>query len=455
MRDGGHTGCVIRDAEIYGAEYRKARSRAIDVLKNEAARCRECDSPMCQQACPAGLDIPGFISAFRQGDLPAAYSLLAAGNLLPEMCAMICPVEVQCEGACVERILNGKPVAISHIQYEIARQARENGYAGLKIPVELSDQRIAVVGAGPAGLACAAALLQFGHVVDLFEKNSVIGGKPASVIPADKLTAENLRLEFDTLFKEAMEKKRLTLHLGDSLNKFSNLDHLKHRFRFVFLGFGLSESIQLPRTVFRPAGVEDALGFLKRIKSGSNLRVEKTVVVIGGGNSAFDSALAAQKCGADDVYVVYRRSFQEMPAWPEQKQDALARGIHILVLMQPIDYIEKDGRLTGVRMARTELEGTDPAGRRRFKLISGSEFVFPAKQAIEALGQKIAPDVIEALGGIPLTADGRIQVDARFRVLDNVYAGGDIIHETHTAVQAVADGLRAAAIINERISKRS
>ncbi len=450
MRDGGRTGCVIRDKEIYAAEYKKARRRAADTLKREAERCRDCDSPMCQLACPAGLDVPGFIKAYADGDIEKAYSILSEKNVFPEMCALICPTEVQCQGACLENIMNDAPVMISEIQRAIARQAREMGLTTIRIPEKSSGKKVAVIGAGPAGIACAAKLLQLGHHVEIFEKAKVIGGIPGTTIPFQRIDAELVFEEANNLFIEAKNKNRFLLHTDFPLNEKNNLDSIRNRFDAVFLGFGLSASMNLPSATSRPDGVEDALSFLKRMKSKSNLFVGKKVAVLGGGNTAIDTAVVAKQAGAQDVYIVYRRSFNEMPAWPKERDAALEQGIHFLILSQPLDYVAENGRLKGLKIARTELGELDASGRRRPIIVPNSEYIFPVDHVIEAIGQRIDDETKKALGNLELDNNGWIKVDDHFQTsMENVFAGGDIINGGTTAVQAVAEGMKAAASIHE------
>ena len=452
MRDGGKTGCVIRDKEIYAEEYKKARRRAADTLKREAERCRDCDSPMCQLACPAGLDVPGFIKAYAEGDIEKAYSILSEKNVFPEMCALICPTEVQCQGACLENIMNDAPVMIAEIQRAIARQAREMGLTTIRIPEKSSGKKVAVIGAGPAGIACVAKLLQLGHHVEIFEKAPVIGGIPGTIIPFQRIDAQIVFEEANNLFIEANNKKRFVLHTDFPLNENNNLESIRSRFDAVFLGFGLSAAMNLPSATSRPEGVEDALSFLKRMKTKSDLSVGKKVAVLGGGNTAIDAAVVAKQAGAQDVYIVYRRSFKEMPAWKKERDSALEQGIHFLILSQPLDYIAENGRLKGVKIARTALGEPDASGRRRPLIVPHSEYIFPVDHVIEAIGQRIDDETKQALGKLELNNNGWIRVNEHFQTsIKNVFAGGDIINGGTTAVQAVAEGMRTAKAIHEQL----
>jgi len=450
MRDGGRTGCVIRDKEIYGPEYRKLRKSATDTLKKEAERCRDCDSAMCQLACPAGLDIPGFIKAYAENNIEKAYSILSEKNIFPEMCALICPTEVQCEGACLENILKAAPVAISEIQREIAQKAQELGLATIIIPEMFTGKKVAVIGGGPAGISCAAKLLQKGHQVEIFEKSTTVGGVPGSTIPWQRIDARIIKTEVSKLFEKAEVTGRLKINTNYPLNSKNNLDSIKQKFDAVFLGFGLSASMNLPGATCFPDGVEDAISFLKRMKTKSDLSIGEKVAVLGGGNTAIDAAVVAKENGARDVYIIYRRSFNEMPAWQKERNLALKKGIHFLILSQPLDYIEKNGKLTGLKIARTDLGEPDESGRRRPVVIKNSEFVFQVDFVIEAIGQRIDEETKSAIDNIELNKSGWIKVNTNFLTsVEKVFAGGDIINGGTTAVQAVAEGMKAATAINE------
>jgi len=452
MRDDGKTGCVIRDKEIYGPEYRKVRKMAADNLKKEAEKCRDCDSAMCQLACPAGLDVPGFIKAYGEGDIEKAYSILSEKNVFPEMCALICPTEVQCEGACLENILKAAPVTISEIQRTIAKQAQELGITTINISDKKSGKRVAVIGAGPAGIACAAKLLQTGHQVEIFEKAATVGGIPGTTIPMQRIDANIILSEVGKLFERAKEAGRLKIHTNYPLNAKNNLDSIKQKFDAVFLGFGLSASMSLPGATCHPHGIEDAITFLKRMKVKSDLTIGEKVAVLGGGNTAIDAAVVAKENGARDVYVVYRRSFNEIPAWPKERDLALEKGIHFLILSQPLDYVEKNGKLTGLKIARTELGEPDESGRRKPVINEGSEFVLKVNHVIEAIGQRIDEESKQAIGGIELNKNGWIKVNGDFLTsVDRVFAGGDIINGGTTAVQAVAEGMKAAESMNKML----
>ncbi len=450
MRDGGMTGCVVRDSAIYGPQYREARRHAMDRLTEEARRCRDCENPTCAKACPAHVDVPGFVRAFGDGRYRDAYDLLRRTNALPEMCAFVCPSEVQCEGGCVEHIFCEHPIPIRDIQLEVCRIARREGWTGIRLPAESRPGRIAVVGAGPAGLACAIRLLELGHKVEIFEHCSRLGGTPDAMIPTERMG--DAETEIHAILAPALKNGRLAIHTPAGLGSDLPLKDLRSRFDAIFLAMGLQGSASLGKA----DGVVDALIFLREAKAGRQKTVPDRVAVIGGGNTAMDAAVVARRLGAADVFLIYRRSFTEMPAWPSERDRALHAGVHMLILTQPLGYdVDAAGRLLGVRIVRTDLGPPDEQGRRRPVPRPDSETVLPVGLAIEAIGQTLSPETRAALEGLALTEDGLVKVKAGSQEtsLDGVYAGGDMVNGGSTAVQGIHEGMRAAEEIAARLAQ--
>jgi NADPH-dependent glutamate synthase beta subunit-like oxidoreductase/2,4-dienoyl-CoA reductase-like NADH-dependent reductase (Old Yellow Enzyme family) len=453
MRDGAMTGCVVRDSEIYGPQYRLGRRFALDRLQEEARRCRQCEFATCTQHCPARIDIPAFIRAFADGDIRQAYSLLRTSNALPEMCGYVCPADEQCQGGCIEKIFCQNPIPIQDIQLLVCRLARREGYAGIEISARETGKRIAVVGAGPAGLAASIRLLESGHRVTLFDRALRLGGTPDTLIPGDRYgLAEN---EVESILKPARAAGRLDIRLGQALGPSLPLATLRADFDAVLLAIGLTSSTGLDDQA-APPGVVDALSFLRQAKRNEVQSLPNRVAVLGGGNTAMDAASTARRLGAADVYVVYRRSFSEMPAWPQEREHFLSMGGHFLVLTQPLGYVKgPDRAITGVRICRTELGEPDASGRRRPITVPGSESVLNVGLAIEAIGQRLDPVLRQELAAIQFTRDGRIALlakDSFATSLPGVYAAGDIVNGGTTAVQGIAEGLKAAMEISSRMA---
>lgn len=446
MRDGGQTGCVVRDSAIYGPEYRKARQRALDTLKEEAKRCRECEFPTCQAGCPAAVEIPAFIKAFREDRFQDAYEILRHQNPLPEICACVCPSDVQCEGRCVESIFSQHPIPIRQIQEAVCRIARREGWTGVRVPSSPPIGRVAIVGAGPAGLACAIRLVERGAAVEIFDRHQAAGGIPDRVIPSERLSAGHP--EWQAILAPAQACGRVVFHGGFELGHSLSLRALREQFDAVFLALGLPAAAPL-----NPGheGVIDALTFLTRLKEGSwPLPLPERVAVLGGGNTAMDAACEARRHGARDVFLIYRRSFQELPAWPLERDHALALGVHFLILTQPVGYVtDARNRLSGIRIQHTDLGPPDASGRRSPIPRPETEHLLPAGLAIEAIGQILPAPLRHALTDLTFSPDGTLAVDFRTGAtsLPRVYAGGDLVNGGATAVRAVADGVRAAEAI--------
>lgn len=494
MRDGAMTGCVVRDSEIYGPQYRLGRRFALDRLQDEARKCRDCEEATCTRACPAHVNVPAFIKAFADGDIRKAYDVLRESNLLPEMCAYVCPSEVQCEGGCLEKIFCEHPIPIRDIQLLTCKLARRNGFTGVRLPGLSTGKRVAVVGAGPAGLAGAIRLLEQGHSVTLLERGAEFGGTPTTVIPGDRYG--DAQTEAEAILKPALAAGRLDVKFGWELGESARgvatppsplpspaegrgkRDHLSpggrgrtavggpgegggratgislsalvRDYDAVLLAIGLSGSTSLG---YAP-GVFDALSFLKQAKSGEVKSIPVRVAVLGGGNTAMDAAVTARKLGARDVYLVYRRSFAEMPAWPAEREKFMASGGHCLILTQPLGYERgPDGKLAGLRIARTELGEPDASGRRRPQVLPQTESLLEVGMVIEALGQQIPEELKVHLQPLQFTKDGRVKTvapDSCATGYGRVYVAGDLLNGGTTAVQGVAEGMKAAAEIGAR-----
>lgn len=455
MRDGGRAGCVVRDHEVYAPIFFEGQMHNQAVMRRLAETCRSCAAPTCQTGCPAGVDVPSFVRAIADGDERRAYEVLREANPLPEICAYVCPSEVQCEGQCVQQWIGGGAVPIKLLQRYVSALARKQGWTQLPVPLQTTGKRVAVIGAGGAGLGCAMQLLQDGHTVTIIDAGNGPGGTACEVIPGERLASDCGKSEIAAIL-DTVPADRLQWRRGVRMNADMTVDDLlAEGFDAVFVGIGLGEPVLLPGAD-RPAnGVVDALGFLREMKSGSCAHVPRSVAVLGGGNTAVDAAVTAKRAGARDVYLVYRRSFAEMPAWPKERDEALAEGVHFLILTQPLDYVSDDqGRLTGLRVASTRLGEPDDGGRRKPELIPDSERILPVDMVIEAIGQRPPDDLAEWLCGVELDRLGLIVTDALTMQTgrDRVYAGGDIVNGGRTVVQAVAEGVRAARAITAALT---
>lgn len=447
MRDGGRSGCVPRDAEIYEPIYKAGRAEALDTIQEMARTCRQCNDPTCVRRCPAEVNIPEFVGHIAAGRFRAAYQTLRQANVLAAVCGYVCPAETLCESGCINQHYS-TTVPIRHLQRWVSRKAVDEGWAQeAPAAARTSRKRIAVLGAGAAGISATCALASFGHSVTLYDARPHPGGTAGSTIPEERLPDDIMRAEMRAVLDSCGDLVRMeVLQIGDG----STLDNiLAEGFDAVLVALGLSDSVALPGAV-RPAdGVVGALEFLETAKRGG--KAAGTVLVLGGGNTAIDAAVSAKRAGAAEVSIVYRRSFAEMPAWPEERDAALRSGINFLVLTAPISYlIDDEGKLTGLRVVRTHLGQPGADGRRQPVPIDGSEHVLPADLVIEALGQRTSTGLRTAFGGLRFTERGLLWTEeASLRTSRaGVFAAGDIVNGGTTVVQAVAEGARAAREID-------
>jgi glutamate synthase (NADPH/NADH) small chain len=441
---------VPRDAAIYEPIYKAGREEAFDVILEMAKTCRQCNDPTCVGRCPARVNIPRFVGHIAEGRFREAYETLREANVLAAVCGYVCPSETLCEAGCINQHYTAA-VPIRHLQRWVSRKAVEEGWAAEPRPeARRSGKRVAVLGAGPAGVAAAATLASLGHSVTLFEAGPAPGGLAAETIPAGRLPDSMIRGEIEAVLASSGKVERRS---GLRLSSFYTLDGvLAEGFDAALVALGLSQSVPLPGAVRPASGVVSALEFLAGVKRGNT--VSGSVLVLGGGNTAIDAALSAKRAGASDVAIVYRRSFAEMPAWPQERDLAIEAGINFLILTQPVDYVAEGGRLAGVRVVRTRLGAPGKDGRRSPQPIPGSEHVLPADLVVEAIGQRADAEVERALAGLRFTASGVLWTrdDTLETSRPGVFAAGDIVNGGTTVVQAVAEGARAARAVDAWLS---
>ncbi|HWR53766.1 MAG TPA: FAD-dependent oxidoreductase [Bryobacteraceae bacterium] len=442
MRDGGRSGCVPRDAEVYEPIFKAGRAEALDTITAMARTCRQCNDPTCVTGCPAHVNIPEFVGHIAEGRFREAYESLRNRNVLAAACGYVCPAETQCEAHCINEHY-GVPVPIRHLQRWVSTKAVQEGWASQpRARREPTGKRVAVIGAGPAGISAAAALAESGHFVALLDRGASLGGVAHATIPAERLPDDILQREaHDVLASSGVAEYRPFTPLGPTYT----LEHVAAEFDGVVLALGLGRSVPLPSATRPASGVTGALEFLAQAKRGAT--ISGTVLVLGGGNTAIDAAVSAKHAGASDVSIVYRRSFAEMPAWPNERDQAIREGVNFIILTAPVEYVsDAEGRLTGLKVVRTKLGAPDVRGRRSPEAIPGTEHVLPADLVIEAIGQSVDDETAAALTGVELTRAGLVRT--REGSLETarpcVFAAGDIVNGGATVVEAVAEGARAA-----------
>ncbi|CAG2380045.1 NAD(P)-dependent oxidoreductase [Burkholderia sola] len=402
-----------------------------------ASRCHYCYDAPCVHACPTQIDIPSFIRKIGNGNLKGAAMDILSANPLGGMCARVCPTEILCESACVRNHQDAQPVAIGALQRHATDWAMETGAVQFRRAPE-TGRHVAVVGAGPAGLACAHRLALAGHRVTLFDARPKAGGLNEYGIAAYKTVDDFAQREVEWLLSVG----GITLETGMALGRDVTLDALREQHDAVFLAMGLGGVRTLAIDGEQLGGVMNAVDFIEQVRQADgleNVPVGRRVVVIGGGNTAIDAAVQSRKLGAERVTMVYRRGVDAMSATWAEREFAQKSGVTLVTHAKPVRIAGTDGQVTGVE----------------FEAASGERFSVDADMVLKAIGQMLVPDGVAAE---LLTADGsRIAVDADGRTaLPDVWAGGDCAATggIDLTVQAVQDGKRAAASIDATLAAR-
>lgn len=412
-----------------------------------AARCYYCFDAPCIQACPTSIDIPTFIRGIFTDNLRGAAEEILGANILGGMCARVCPTEILCEGDCVRNVDDDQPVQIGALQrYATDWVYRDNATLFERAPE--TGKRIAVIGAGPAGLSCAHQLARAGHRVTIYDANAKPGGLNEYGIAAYKVPGFAQR-EVEWL----MSIGGIELHCGPALGRELTLSQLRRDFDAVFLGMGLAGVNALELEGEQLPGVRNAVEFIAELRQHDNLTtlpIGRRVVVIGGGNTAIDAAIQSKRLGAETVTLVYRRGAEAMSATSHEQAFAKSEGVNVIHWAQPRRLLGKDGLLAGIEFEYTQL---NEAGK---LMGSGDVFTLAADSVLKAIGQVLVPAPLDADHGELLEIkDGRIAVNADYATsLPGVWAGGDCVGgKTDLTVQAVEDGKQAALAIDRALRR--
>ena len=426
---------------------------------DEAQRCLNCKHKPCITGCPVMVNIPDFIAEVAKGNFEEAYQIIAATSALPAVCGRVCPQESQCEKHCV-RGIKGEPVGIGRLERFVADWHNSNNKELPEKPVP-NGHKVAVVGSGPAGLTCAGDLARLGYDVTVFEALHLAGGVLVYGIPEFRLPKAIVQKEVDGL-----KALGVTIATDTVIGRTISIDELQEEYGFeaVFIGSGagLPMFMDIPGINYR--GVYSANEFLTRInlmkaylpQSDTPIQHPKTVAVVGGGNVAMDAARCAKRLGAE-VYIVYRRGMEELPARKEEVEHAEEEGIIFKTLHNPVEiFADENDDVNKVRCIRMELGEPDASGRRRPIEIPGSEFDIDVDCVIMALGTSPNPLIKDTTKGIEFNRKGGIVVNEDgLTSRDGVYAGGDAVTGAATVILAMGAGKTAAKAIDEAIRAKA
>lgn len=430
-----------------------------DLAVDEAERCLMCKNKPCIAGCPVLIDIPGFIKKVQDSDFEAAYKVIARTSSLPAICGRVCPQERQCEKLCT-RGKNGEPVGIGRLERFVADWHNENVNDISEKP-ESNGHKVAIIGSGPAGLACAGDLAKKGYNVTIYEALHIPGGVLVYGIPEFRLPKSIVSKEIEGL-KTLGVKIETDMVIGRVLSIDELLEEFGYEAVFIGSGAGLPKFMNIPGENL--CGVYSANEFLTRTnlmkayqeRGTTPIKKGGRVVVVGGGNVAMDAARCALRLGSE-VHIVYRRSEAELPARKEEIEHAKAEGIIFNMLNNPVEILgDENDNVTKVRCIRMELGEPDDSGRRRPQEVSGSEFDIEADTVIMALGTSPNPLIRKTADGLEFDRRGCIVVDESGMTSRNeIFAGGDAVTGAATVILAMGAGKTAAAAIDEALMKKS
>ena len=425
----------------------------------EASRCLTCKNAKCVQGCPVSINIPAFIKEVKEGNFAEAYKVIGQSSALPAVCGRVCPQETQCEGKCI-RGIKGESISIGKLERFVADYALEHDIKPVGADKK-NGHKVAVIGSGPAGLTCAGDLAKLGYDVTVFEALHELGGVLVYGIPEFRLPKQKV------VAKEIAKVKELGVHFETNvvIGKSTTIDMLieDEGFEAVFIGSGAG----LPKFMGIPGenanGVFSANEYLTR----SNLMkafddsydtpiaAGKKVAVVGGGNVAMDAARTALRLGAE-VHIVYRRSEEELPARVEEVHHAKEEGVQFDLLTNPVEVLEEDGWVKGIKCVRMELGEPDASGRRRPVPVEGSEFVIDVDTVIMSLGTSPNPLISSTTEGLEVNKWKCIVADEEHGKTskEGVYAGGDAVTGAATVILAMGAGKAGARGIDEYLSNK-
>lgn len=425
----------------------------------EANRCLQCKNPLCVSGCPVNVQIPDFIKLITEGNFEGAYLKIKETNSLPSICGRVCPQERQCEGKCI-RAIKGESVAIGRLERFVADFCRENCDTHIN-KVTPNGKKVAVVGSGPAGLTCAGDLAKLGYDVTIFEAFHTSGGVLVYGIPEFRLPKAIVAEEI-----KGLEDLGVKIQNNVVVGKTITVDEIIDMgYEAVFIGSGAGLPMFMGIDGEASLGVYSANEFLTRINLmkayledyDTPIKTPNSVAVVGGGNVAMDAARCAKRLGAEHVYIVYRRSEEEMPARKEEIHHAKEEGIEFVLLSNPKRILATDkGEVSKMECVKMELGEPDASGRRRPVELENSEFMLDVDSVIMALGTSPNPLISKTTDGIETNRRGCLVVDENMQTTKlGVYAGGDAVTGAATIILAMGAGKTAAKSIDEYLTAKN
>lgn len=459
----------VQDAKIRARNFEEVALGYTEQLAvAEASRCLNCKNRPCVEGCPVNISIPEFIDKVKKSDFEGAYEVISRSSSLPAVCGRVCPQETQCESKCTLGI-KFEPVGIGRLERFVA-DYHNNNFNGEPVLLKPNGHKVAVIGSGPSGLTCAGDLAKKGYKVTVFEALHLAGGVLVYGIPEFRLPKEIVKKEVETLKKYGVD-----IETNVVIGKTLTIDELfDDGYEAVFVGSGAG----LPRFMGINGeslkGVYSANEFLTRAnlmkayKENSRTPVmkAKSVAVVGGGNVAMDAARTAMRLGAETVYIIYRRSMEEIPARKEEVEHAIEEGVKFEILRNPVEILgyknpddrkdPKNGFVTGIKVRKCELGEPDEKGRRRPVEIEGSEYEIPVDCVIMAIGTSPNPLIKNTTVGLEVNGRGGIIVEEQTGKTSKagVYAGGDAVTGAATVILAMGAGKTAAKAIDEYIKNK-
>ena len=430
-----------------------------EVAVDEAQRCLQCKHRPCVEGCPVNIAIPDFIKQVAEGNFAGAYDIISESSSLPAVCGRVCPQETQCESKCV-RGIKTEPVGIGRLERFVAdwHDAQEN--TEVKEP-QSNGHKVAVVGSGPAGLTCAGDLAKKGYEVTVFEALHLAGGVLVYGIPEFRLPKSIVQKEVDTL-KALGVKVETNMIIGRVISIDELMDDMGFEAVFIGSGAGLPRFMKIPGENLN--GVFSANEYLTRTNlmkayrddCATPIAKSKNVAIVGGGNVAMDAARCAKRLGAENVYIVYRRSEEELPARREEVEHAKEEGIIFKLLNNPVEILsDENGNVNGMKCIKMELGEPDESGRRRPVEVEGSEFVIDVDTVVISIGTSPNPLIKSTTKGLETQKWGGIITDENgLTSREGVYAGGDAVTGAATVILAMGAGKTAAAAIDEYIQNK-